>query len=327
MRADTGHDRARVAVLAGGMSLEREVSLRSGRRVAEALEEHGHDVTRLDLDDDLVAALAERDIEVAYLALHGKAGEDGTVQGLLELLDVAYTGPDAVASALAWDKAVAKGLFRRAGLPTPDWVALSVDAVRDMGAASAIDHVVDHLGAPIIVKPSEGGASMGVRLVQDARGLPPALISSFSYHNVALIERFIEGVEVAVSIVDGEVLPPVEVQPRSGAYDFAARYTHGAIDYFAPARLDDGVLKACADVALTAWYTIGCRHVARADLIVSGDGTPWLLELDTCPGMTETSLLPAAAVAQGWSFPELCDRVLRAALRDTAPSHTKSAQA
>ena len=316
----------RVAVVAGGLSLEREVSLRSGRRVAEALTDLGHHVALLDLDDDLVATIAAGQFDLAYLALHGKAGEDGTVQGLLDLLDVPYTGPDPVASALAWDKTVAKGLFRRAGLATPDWVALSADAVRDMGAASAIDHVVEHLGAPVVVKPSEGGASMGVRLVKDAPSLPQAMLASYSYHDVVLIERFVEGVEVAVSIVDGEVLPPVEIQPRSGPYDFAARYTHGATDYYAPARLSDSVLAACAETAKTAWDVIGCRHVTRADLIVDGDGIPWLLELDTCPGMTETSLLPAAAAAADWSFPQLCQRVVSAALSADAPSGPSSAQ-
>jgi D-alanine-D-alanine ligase len=308
-----------VAVLAGGLSLERDVSLRSGRRVADALADAGHNVTRLDLDDHLVPTLAASGFDVAYLALHGKAGEDGTVQGLLDLLGIPYTGPDALASAIAWDKAVAKGLFARAGLPTPAWVALSSDAVRDMGAARALERVAGRVGSPVVVKPSQGGGSMGVRLVEDAAGLPSALVGSFSYHNVVLIEQFIDGMEVAVSIVDGHALPPVEIQPRAGTYDFAARYTHGATEYFAPARLDDDVLRRCTDVALQAWEIAGCRHVARADLIVDARGVPWLLELDTCPGMTETSLLPAAAAAADWSFTELCERVLQAALRREAP--------
>lgn len=303
-----------VAVLAGGLSLEREVSLRSGRRVAESLSDAGHHVTRLDLDDHLVPTLASSGFDVAYLALHGKAGEDGTIQGLLELIGMPYTGPDALASAIAWDKGVAKGLFRRAGLPTPAWVAITSDSVRDMGAARALDRVAARLGTPVVVKPSQGGGSMGVRLVDAAEGLPAALVAAFSYHNVVLIEQYIAGMEVAVSIVDGQALPPVEIQPRVGAYDFAARYTHGATEYFAPARLEADVLQRCTDVALRAWDVAGCRHVTRADLIVDAAGVPWLLELDTCPGMTETSLLPAAADAAGWTFTQLCERVLTAAL-------------
>lgn len=306
--------RVSVAVLAGGLSLEREVSLRSGRRVADALADRGHRVSRLDLDDRLVATLADSNFDVAYLALHGKAGEDGTIQGLLELLGVPYTGPDAIASALAWDKAVAKGLFARAGLATPPWVALSSDAVRDMGAARALDRVVKRVGTPVVVKPAQGGAAMGVRVVEEAAALPPALLNSYSYHDVVLVERFLAGTEVAVAIVDGQVLPPVEVVVKSGPYDFSARYTYGATDYFVPARLEPAVLDRCADVARRAWDIAGCRHVTRADLIVDADGWPWILELDTCPGMTETSLLPAAATAHGWDFAELCERVLAAAL-------------
>lgn len=308
----------RVAVLSGGLSLEREVSLRSGARVAEALEERGHTITRLDLDEQLARSLLEGSFDLVYLALHGRAGEDGTIQGLLEILGIPYTGPDSVASALAWDKAVAKGLFRRAGLATPDWIALSSSAIRDMGAARTLDRVMERLGAPLIVKPVQGGASLGVRRVASATELPPALVASYSYHDVVLVERFVAGREVAVSIVDGEVLPPVEAVPRAGSYDFAARYSHGATEFYAPARLDEPVLDACRDTARRAYDLIGCRHVTRADLIVDDDGTPWLLELDTCPGMTETSLLPMAARAHGWDFAELCDRIARSAVRDAA---------
>ena len=309
----------KVAVLAGGLSLERDVSLRSGRRVAEALADRGHGVTRLDLDDNLVTALAQGQFSVAYLALHGKAGEDGSIQSLLELLGLPYTGPDAVASGLAWDKSVAKGLLRRGGLPTPDWMTLSSDAIRDMGAAGALDRVMQRLGAPIIVKPSQGGAALGVRLVERPADLAPALMASFSYHDVVVLERFVEGPEVAVSLVDGEPLPPVEIAPKAGRYDFSARYTHGATEYFAPARMEQAVIDDCIRLAREAWELLGCRGVSRADLMVDAEGRPWVLELDTCPGMTETSLLPTAARAHGWDFAELCERVLQAALIDAQP--------
>ena len=299
-----------VAVLAGGLSLEREVSLRSGRRVAEALESRGHTVRRIDVDDQLAATLMGGAFDVAYLALHGKAGEDGTIQSLLEVMKVPYTGPDSAASALAWNKVVMKGLWRRAGLRSPDWVALSADAVRDMGAARVLDRVVAQLGLPLVVKPSEGGAAMGVRLVERADQLAPALIAAFSYHGTVLIEQFIAGTEVAVSIVGDRVLPPVEIHPKAGSYDFSARYTAGATEFHAPARLRRDVLAHAIDVAQQAYAIAGCRHVSRADMIVRPDGAAELLELDTCPGMTETSLLPLAARADGWDFADMCDFIV-----------------
>lgn len=312
----------KVAVLAGGLSLEREVSLRSGRRVADALGDRGHQVVVLDLDAELVSSLHGGAFDVAFLTLHGKAGEDGMIQSLLDLLGIAYTGPDAIASSIAWDKAVFKGLMRRHGLPTPDWTVLSSDAIRTVGAAKILDRVVAGVGAggsgPLVVKPSQGGASMGVRFVQGADDLVAALVGSWSYHDVVVVERFIEGTEVAVSIVDGQPLPPVEIVPKEGHYDFSARYTHGATEFFAPARLSDDVLKRCTDAALGAYDVAGCRHVTRADLMVDHQGNPWLLELDTCPGMTETSLLPMAAGAAGWDFAELCDRVVQLAAKDAA---------
>lgn len=316
-----------VAVLAGGLSLERDVSLRSGRRVADALSDRGHAVTRLDLDDGLVAALADGHFDVVYLALHGKAGEDGAIQSLLELLELAYTGPDAVASLLAWDKAAAKGLLSRAGLATPDWMTLSSDAIRDMGAAGALDRVMARLGAPVVAKPSQGGAAMGVRLVDDPHALAPALMAAFSYHDVVLLERFVDGDEVAVSVVDGEPLPPVEIVPKMGRYDFSARYTHGATEYFAPARLPADVLDACVELSLAAWDVLGCRDVSRSDLMVDADGRPWLLEFDTCPGMTETSLLPTAATAHGWAFGDLCERVLQSAASRAAAAAASTGSA
>ncbi|MGI8575894.1 MAG: D-alanine--D-alanine ligase family protein [Egibacteraceae bacterium] len=303
-----------VSVLAGGVSLEREISLRSGRRVTEALDAVGHDVTRLDVDDQLVHRLLDAQCDAVYLALHGKAGEDGTVQSLLEVLGVPYTGPDAVASALAWDKGVCKGLLRRHGAATPDWVSLSSDAVRDMGAAGALEQIVDTLGMPVVVKPAQGGASMGVRVVHEASQLPGALVAGLGYGDVVLVERFVGGTEIAVSIVEDEPLPAVEVIPRAGTYDYAARYTHGATEFHAPARVTPETKAAADELALSAWNITGCRNVARADLIVDAEGQPWFLELDTCPGMTETSLLPLAAHAAGESFSGLCDRILAGAL-------------
>lgn len=283
--------------------------------MAEALADAGHDVTTLDLDPDLVRTLAEGAFDVAYLALHGKAGEDGTIQGILDLLDIPYTGPDATASALAWDKSVCKGLWRRHGLCTPDWVAVSAEAIREMGASYAFDQIVRRVGLPLVVKPSQGGAAMGVRVVTTPAALAPALVAALSYHEVVLVEQHVEGTEVAVSVVDGEALPPVEICPKEGPYDYSARYTHGATEFFVPARLDRGVADMAAEVAVQAYRTVGCQRLARADAIIDVHGQAWLLELDTCPGMTETSLLPLAADAYGWSFAELCQRLVASALQ------------
>lgn len=314
-------DQLCIAVIAGGLSFEREVSLRSGGRVAAALEAQGHDVTLLDVDQHLIDRLEQIAPDIAYLTLHGRMGEDGTVQGVLELLGIPFTGPDARASSLAWDKSVAKSVWRRHGIPTPDWISLSSDAIRDLGAARVLPRIVDRLKLPLVVKPTQGGGSMGVGYVNQVDDLTDALIGSYRYHTVALIEKFIAGTEIAISIVDGVALPPVEIEvPGSGAggthYDFSARYTPGATTLHAPARLPEDVLQAATAAAMTAYGESAARHVTRVDMIVDHEGAPWLLELDTCPGLTETSLLPAAAEAAGVAFPDLCERIVRAALPD-----------
>ncbi len=309
---------ASVAVLSGGISLEREVSLRSGGRVTDALGDRGHHVTRIDVDANLVRNLEQGGFDVAFLALHGSAGEDGTVQSLLELIGLPYTGPDVLASSLAWNKPIAQGLYARAGLHVPERVTLSQQAFREMGASAAVARIASALGTPLVVKPATGGSSLGLSIIDDASGLPQAIIGAFSYADVVLIERFVTGTEVAVTVLDGVALPPVEIQPKEGAYDFAARYTAGATEFHAPARLDEDVRLACQTAATTAYEAIGARHLSRADLIVDVHGIPWLLELDTCPGMTGTSLVPLAAAAADLDFGTLCERLVSLALRDAA---------
>lgn len=299
-----------IAVLSGGSSLERDVSLRSGKRVTEALRGRGHQVVALDLDEHLVDHLTKHAVDLVFLALHGKAGEDGSIQSLLDLLGIAYTGSGATASALAWDKSVSKGVLSRAGVNTPGWHVLSEDAVREYGAGRALGRIAERMTFPLVVKPVQGGSSLGVRLVETPDDLASAVMSAFHYHPAALLEQVVVGTEVAVSIVDGIALPAVEIHAKDGTYDFGARYTHGATEFHAPARLDPRVADACADAAGRAWDALGCRHVMRADLIVDGDGTPWMLEVDTCPGLTETSLLPIAAKAGGLGFDEFCERLI-----------------
>ncbi|CAN5920146.1 D-alanine--D-alanine ligase [soil metagenome] len=299
-----------IAVLSGGTSFEREVSLSSGRRVAEALRGRGHPVVTLDLSHELVGAVTDDAIDVVFLALHGKAGEDGTIQRMLDLLGVAYTGSDATASALAWDKSVSKGVLRRSGIATPDWQVLSAEAVREYGAGRALERIAAALTFPLMVKPVQGGASLGVRRVEVPGELADAVMSAFNYHPAVLLERVVEGTEVAVSIVDGRALPAVEIHAKEGAYDFAARYTHGATEFHVPARLDDATAEASAAVAQGAWKILGCRHVMRADMIIDPQGIPVVLEVDTCPGLTETSLLPLSARAAGIQFEALCEQLI-----------------
>jgi D-alanine-D-alanine ligase len=309
-------DPTSVAVLSGGISLEREVSLRSGGRVADALGDRGHRVTRLDVDASLVRTLEEGGFEVAFLALHGSAGEDGTIQSLLELIGLPYTGPDVLASSIAWNKPIAQGLFARAGIAVPARVTLTQQAFREMGATAAIDRIADELGHPIVVKPATGGSSLGLAIVDEPSRLPQAIVGAFSYADAVLLERFVAGTEVAVTVLDGEALPPVEIQPKEGAYDFAARYTAGATEFHVPARLAPATLRACEETATRAYDAVGARHISRADLIVDDGGVPWLLEIDTCPGLTRTSLAPLAAAAADLPFADLCERLVDLALRD-----------
>jgi D-alanine-D-alanine ligase len=306
----------RVAVLAGGLSLERDISLRSGQRVSKALADRGYEVTSLDLNHDLVTQLLVGAVDMAVLCLHGKAGEDGTIQGLLELADLPYTGPGPAASFLAWDKGVAKALWQRADIPTPPWAVLSSQAVRDMGAARILDRLVERLGLPLIVKPAQGGASMGVKRVERSDDLPAALITALSYHDVALVERCIDGREIAATAIDDELLPTVQIEPLEGLYDYSARYTHGASRFETPAPLDDEASATVGRVVRAATRTLGTRHLVRADLVIDEQDQPWLLELDTCPGMTETSLVPMAAEAAGMSFADLCERLVSTAACD-----------
>ena len=307
-----------VAVLSGGISLERQVSLRSGHRVANALGDAGHQVTSLDLDAEVVERLTNERPDVVFLAVHGAAGEDGTIQSLLEVLRLPYTGPDVLASSLAWNKPIAQGLYARAGVTVPPAVTLSQQAFRELGASATLERIADELGTRLVVKPATGGSSLGISRVTAVDELPRAVLGAFSYADAVLIEQHVDGIEVAVSVLHGRPLPAVEIEAPDGVYDFAARYTAGATTFHAPARLDSDVLEACADAAVASYDAIGARHISRADLIVDADGRPWVLELDTCPGLTETSLLPLAAEADGQTFTELCTRLVELALGDGA---------
>jgi D-alanine-D-alanine ligase len=308
----------KVAVLKGGRSLERGVSLRSGARVEDALGRLGHEVVALDVGGDLVKRLSAERPDVAFVAMHGVGGEDGTAQELLEILGIPFTGPGAAACARCMDKSQSKHAIREAGLPTPDWFAFSQTAFRELGAADALGRLEQGLGFPLVVKPSRGGSSLGVKFAASAAEVPQALVSAFSYDDRVLLERFVAGRELAVSVLGDEALPVVEAIPAEGdAYDFEARYEIGRTRFVCPAELDAGEQAAVTEAALATYRTLGCSGFARVDLILGADG-PQVLEANAIPGLTDTSLLPQAAEAAGMSFEQLVERILDLALTPAA---------
>jgi D-alanine-D-alanine ligase len=308
----------KVAVLKGGRSLERGVSLRSGARVEDALERLGHDVVALDVGVDLVKRLNGERPDVAFVAMHGVGGEDGTAQELLEILGIPFTGPGAAACARCMDKSLAKHAIREAGLPTPDWFAFSQTAFRELGAADALDRLEGNLGFPLVVKPSRGGSSLGVKFAASGGEIPQALVAAFSYDDRVLLERFVVGRELAVSVLGEEALPVVEAIPAQGdSYDFEARYEIGRTRFVCPAELDAAESAAVSEAALATYRTLGCSGFARVDLILGPDG-PQVLEANAIPGLTDTSLLPQAAEAAGMSFEQLVERILDLALSPAA---------
>ncbi|TDE12606.1 D-alanine--D-alanine ligase family protein [Jiangella asiatica] len=311
-------DLGRVLVLAGGLSHERDVSLRSGRRVAEALREVGLDVELRDADGDLLTALRQDSPDVVFPLLHGVQGEDGAIQEVLSLSDLPYVGSAAAACRLAFDKPAAKSIVRRAGIATPLSAVLPQSTFRELGAGALLDALVARLGLPVVVKPARGGSALGTTVVRSIDELPAAMVECFAYGEPALVERWIGGTEVAVSVVDTgdgpRALPAVEIVPESGTYDYHARYTAGATEFFVPARLDAATARAVADVAVAAHKMLGLRDLSRTDVIVDDDGVPWLLDVNVAPGMTETSLLPQAVQAAGLDLGLLARDLLAAAV-------------
>lgn len=309
-----------VVVLAGGISHERDVSLRSGRRVADSLGEHGIDVELRDPDASLLGFLRDTRPDVVWPALHGASGEDGALRGLLEFLGVAFVGSRSDAARLAWDKPTAKTLVARAGVATPRSITLPRDAFRELGADAVFDAIHEELPLPLVVKPAQGGSAQGVTIVADAAALPRAMVDAYTYSDVALIEQQIRGTEIAVGVIDtGEgpvALPAVEIEPLSGVYSFEARYNAGETRFYTPARITDEVAARAAEAALTAHTALGLRHISRVDLIVDGAGTPWFLEANVLPGLTETSLVPQALEAAGHDLGWVYAKLAEAALAD-----------
>ena len=307
-----------MAVLAGGLSHEREVSLRSGKRLAAALRGTGAAVREWDADGALIERLRTERPDAVVVALHGGEGENGSVQAVLELLDVPFVGTSAAACRRAWDKPTAKAELSRAGLDTPDWVALPHATFRELGARAVLDAMVERLGLPLMLKPDQGGSALGAQVVADAAELPAAMVSCLAYADTVLAERFVTGTEVAVSVVEdgGEprALPPVEIEAKGGFYDYTARYTPGAATFHCPARLDDDVIATLRETALAAHRLLGLRDVSRMDAVVDAEGRVQILEVNVSPGLTDTSLLPMAAAAEGTDlgvlFAALVERAL-----------------
>jgi D-alanine-D-alanine ligase len=306
----------KIGVLLGGLSSEREVSLRSGEAVLAALRERGRDAVPIYVDRDLDVAVRQEQIEVAFIALHGRWGEDGCVQGLLEMLGIPYTGSDVLASGLAMHKAKAKELFRLHNLATPAYYTLRGAAVAEAGSTIADDELAalhGDFGFPCVVKPLREGSSVGVAICTHLGELGPAVERALRFDDEILIERFVAGQEVSVAILDDRALGAVEIAPRDQFYDYAHKYTPGATDYFVPPRVSPERYRGILAQALRAHLALGCRGATRVDLMISDAGNEFVLEVNTLPGLTPTSLLPRIADAAGLSFGELCEQILAGA--------------
>ncbi len=335
----------RIAVLLGGVSVERDVSFASGRGVVNALREAGHEVVPIDPalgknqpanPNDLLlqsvstvppsleelARLSPRaliecvhsslfdTIDLVFIALHGTWGEDGTIQALLDMRGIKYTGSGVLASALAMDKAMSKVMFQHVGVLTPDWFLFNQHTAWDVVQGEAL-----RIGTPIVVKPNDGGSTVGLSIVQyTGKDLEAAVKEAKLYSNSILLEKYIEGREVTVSIVGNDVLPMIEIRPKDGFYDYKHKYTKGMTEYICPAGLPENITAYISEQALLAFRSLGCTGFGRVDFRLNDDGDAYCLEVNTIPGMTGTSLVPKAAAAAGWSFSTLCERIVHLAL-------------
>jgi D-alanine-D-alanine ligase len=309
-----------VLVLAGGLSYEREVSLRSGHRVADALRRSGVEATLRDVDASLLGTLEEDRPDAVFIALHGASGEDGSLRGVLDLLGIPYVGASADAARVAWDKAAAKAVLRDLGLPTPDWIALPHETFRELGAQALLERIVAKMGLPLMVKPAEGGSGLGAQAVTSFDELPSAMVGCFGYCDTALIERFAAGADVAISVLESALgpsaLPAVEIVPADGGvYDYSARYTAGTTTWHAPARLDPEVAERAAEIAVAVHEALDLRDLSRVDLLVDETGDLQVLEVAVSPGLTETSLMPTAIQAAGLDFGEVLSDLVEQAIK------------
>jgi len=315
---------ARLVVLRGGHSMERDVSLVTGQRVAHALERLGHEIHTLDVEESTTEKLMELEPEAAFVCLHGPGGEDGTVQAVLETLGIPYTGSGPLSSIRCMDKDYAKRAIQAAGILTPPFRTFLRKAMHEMGAAAALEVAAGFLGYPLAVKPAREGSGLGLSRVEEPEALLEAVYEAFGYDGKIILERWILGTEISVPILEpaGEapkVLGLVEVRPRDGTYNFEAKYTPGMTDFAIPAEIPAVAATRIEETALAAYRTLGCSGYARVDTILE-ESVPWVLDVKTIPGFTETSTLPLAAEAAGISFEKLVETILDAALQTEAPA-------
>jgi D-alanine-D-alanine ligase len=315
---------SRVAVAAGGTSIEREVSLRGARRVVAALRAAGDEVVELEIDHSILDRVREQDLAYVFIVAHGRNGEDGSLQGLLELLNVPFTGSASLASALCMDKVLSKRLLQRAGLPTPAFVAFSRRTFQDLGAAVVFDDVLRRLGTPLVVKPARLGSSFGIKFVSAPERLRTSVLGAVAYDDEILVEQHVSGRELAVTVLagaDGEprALPIVEILSNREFYDYEAHYDFDVVSLDAPANLEPAVAAEVERVSVAAFQALGCRDFARVDLMLDEHDRPLILELNTIPGLTETGPTPFAAEAAGISFGELVTAIARRAAGESRP--------
>jgi len=313
----------RVALIYGGKSAEREVSLLTGRQVTRALVEKGFSVTALDLDDNLVTSLKEARPDVVFIALHGKYGEDGCLQGLLDILDLPYVGSGVLASALAMNKAISKKLFRLEGLLCPKDILVSRYALKQPGLQTIIEQITKNFTYPLVVKPNKQGSTIGLTVVRSLQDLANAVIEASKYDDEVLVEEYISGTEITVGVLgdtEPQALPVIEIRSVTGLYDYEAKYTPGMSEHIIPAEISKHAYKAAQDAAIKAHRALGCRHISRSDFIVTPEDEVYILEVNTIPGMTQTSLVPDAAKAAGIEFSDLIALLVEFALDNQSPS-------
>jgi len=294
----------KIGVLMGGISREREVSLRTGKAILKALTEKGYHALAIDVGQDIAEVLTREKVEVAFIALHGRFGEDGTIQGMLELMRIPYTGSGVLASALALHKVMAKKFFFCEHIPTPTYEVFRREEIEKNSPRTT------SLPLPVVVKPAREGSTIGVSVVKKEEELNPALQEACKYDEEILVEEFMKGKEITVGILEDIPLPVIEIVPKSGFYDYHSKYTKGETEYILPARIPREKYLYAQEISLKAFQALGCSGCARVDVMTDEEGNPFVIDVNTMPGMTETSLLPKAALYAGISFEDLVERIL-----------------
>ncbi len=307
----------KIGVLLGGRSAEREVSLRTGGAIYNALVNKGYDAVKIDVAGDFVNQMKNEKVTLAFLALHGPFGEDGTIQGLLEMLGIPYTGSGVLASALCMNKIATKKILIYEGLPTPDFLVIDLNTCREKGLEAVVKEILKNITLPVVVKAPTQGSTIGITFVKEAKDLDQAIKEAFKYGTEALVEKMIDGVEITSSVLGNDnpvALPLIEIVSATGVYDYTAKYTVGLSDHIIPPRIPAGAQETIKELAVKTFKALGCRGLARVDFILTPEGKAYILEVNTIPGMTETSLYPDAARAAGIEFEDLAENLVNFAL-------------